>query len=371
MNKVARINEADASPMDTIQPKASWKTRSRELVRVGLLVLLGVAVLIGLGIYLMSGRYESTDNAYVQANKAYISAQVQGRAVEVMARTNQTVKAGDVLFRLDDASYRIALAMAEADVDTTRNDLGSLNASVGEKSAAVGTARANLAFAQKEYDRQKELAARGVVSRVKLDQAEHDLSVARQKVAEAQQDLAATTAKLGKEIGPAVDQNPEVRHAIAVRDQARLDLEHTVVRAPEDSIVASVDVQLGEQVMPEKPVVSLVSKNSLWITANFKETQLTNVHEGQAATISVDIYPGREWHATVGSLSPATGAEFSLIPPQNASGNWVKVVQRVPVRLYLLDYKGDVPLPAGLSAQVKVDTGHRSGLARLIESVFG
>jgi membrane fusion protein (multidrug efflux system) len=368
MNKVARIEEAGASPVETIETKPSWRSRLREIARVGSLVLLGVAVLIGLVIYLLAGRYESTDNAYVQANKSYISAQVSGRAVEIMARTNQKVKAGDVLFRLDDAPYRIALAKAEADVDSMRNDIGSLHASVGEKNAAVGSARANLSFAQKEFDRQKELVARGVVSKVKFDQAEHDLSVARQKLAEAQQDLAATSAKLGRD---SAEENPGMRHAIAVRDQARLDLEHTVVRAPEDAIVASVDVQLGEQVMPEKPVVSLVSRDSLWITANFKETQLTHVHPGQEATITVDIYPGREWHATVGSLSPATGAEFSLIPPQNASGNWVKVVQRLPIRLYLQDYKGDVPLPTGLSAQVKVDTGHRSGFGRLMDSVFG
>jgi membrane fusion protein (multidrug efflux system) len=366
---VARIDEAGAAPVETIQQKPTWRTRLRELARVGSLVLLGVALLVGLVVYLLTGRYESTDNAYVQANKSYISAQVSGRAVEILARTNQKVKAGDVLFRLDDAPYRIALAKAEADVDSMRNDIGSLHASVGEKNAAVGSARANLSFAQKEFDRQKELVARGVVSKVKFDQAEHDLSVARQKLAEAQQDAAATAAKLGRD--SAAEENPEIRHAIAVRDQAQLDLDHTVVRAPEDAIVASVDVQLGERVMPEKPVVSLVSRDSLWITANFKETQLTHVQPGQTATITVDIYPGREWHATVGSLSPATGAEFSLIPPQNASGNWVKVVQRLPIRLYLQDYKGDVPLPAGLSAQVKVDTGHRSGFGRLLDSVFG
>ncbi|MGE0665059.1 MAG: HlyD family secretion protein [Sphingomonadales bacterium] len=369
MNKVARIDEAKSPPVDKVESRPAGRNRLREFARVGSLVVLGVAVLAGLILYLLAGRYESTDNAYVQANKSYLSAQVSGRAVEILARTNQAVKAGDVLFRLDDAPYRIALARAEADVDSMRNDIGAMQASVGEKDAAVGTARANLDYAQKEFDRQKELVARGVVSKVKFDESEHALSVARQKLSEAQQDLAATAAKLGR--AQTADLNPQVRHAIAVRDQARLDLEHTVVRAPEDAIVASVDVQLGEQVMPDKPVVSLVSRNSLWITANFKETQLTHVQPGQTATITVDIYPGREWHATVGSLSPATGAEFSLIPPQNASGNWVKVVQRVPVRLYLEDYEGDVPLPAGLSAQVKVDTHHRSGLAQLIHNFFG
>jgi membrane fusion protein (multidrug efflux system) len=369
MNKLARIHEAEAPPSGARRDRPSWKTRLREMARVGSLVLLGVAVLIGLVIYLLAGRYETTDNAYVQANKSYISAQVSGRAVEIMARTNQIVKAGDVLFRLDDAPYRIALAKAEADVETTRNSVSALNASIAERSAAVGAAKANLSYAQKEFDRQKELVARGVVSKVKFDQADHELSVARQQLAQSQQDLAATRARLGT--GKLGDDNPEVQHAIAVRDQARLDLEHTVVRAPEESIVASVNVQLGEQVTPDKPVVSLVSRHSLWVTANFKETQLTHVQPGQTATITVDIYPGREWHASVGSLSPATGAEFSLIPPQNASGNWVKVVQRVPVRLYLQDYKGDVPLPTGLSAEVKVDTGHRSGLSRLIKSVFG
>ena len=371
MNKVARIDEALATQVGAAGDTASKKNRMRDVVRVGLLVLLGVAVLIGLVFYLLSGRYVTTDNAYVQANKSYISAQVEGRAVEIMAHTNQSVAAGDVLFRIDDSSYRIALAKAEADVEATRNSIGAMRASVGEKSAAVGTARENIAFAQKEYDRQKELVARGVVSKVRFDQADHDLAFARQKLAEAQQDLAQANAMLGGKTSQQVDQSPEVLHAIAVRDQAKLDLEHTVVRAPEDSIVASVDVQLGEQVQPEKAVISLVSKHSLWITANFKETELTHVTPGQAATITVDIYPDREWHAKVGSVSPATGAEFALIPPQNASGNWVKVVQRLPIRLYLDDYKGDVPLASGLSAQVKIDTGHRSGLARLIDSVFG
>lgn len=368
MNKVTSIDGTGAAEVPNRRQSRSLR---RELVRVGSLVVLALLVLAGMIFYLLSGRYVTTDNAFVQANKAYLSAQVEGRAVEVLVRANQSVKAGDVLFRIDDAPYRIALERAEADVAATRYGIDALQASYREKSAALATASENIAFAEKEFQRQQELLGRGVISRVRYDQAEHELTVARQKRNEAQQELAAIAARLGGKSSQDSARSPEVLRAIAAYDQAKLDLSHTVVTAPEDSIVAAVNLQLGEQVQPGKPVISLVSKRSLWITANFKETELTNVTPGQKATITVDIYPDREWHATVGSISPATGAEFSLIPPQNASGNWVKVVQRLPIRLYLDDYTGDPPLPAGLSAYVKIDTGHRSGLQRLFDSVFG
>jgi membrane fusion protein (multidrug efflux system) len=368
MNKIGSFD--DAGSFDT-EGKVQRRFNGRELARKGLLVLLAVGLLTGLVIYLMSGRYVGTDNAFIQADKSFLSAQVAGRAEEISASTNKSVAAGEVLFRLDDAPYRIALAKAEAEVAATRNGIGALQASYLEKKAALSTADEDIAFARKEFERQKELVARGVVSQVRFDQAEHALNVALQKRDEARQDLAAVTAQLGGTPSGDVGRNPEVLRAIAARDQAQLDLEHTVVRAPEDSIVASVDVQRGEHIEPGKPVISLVSKRSIWVTANFKETELTHVKAGQRATVSVDLYPGRKWHGTVGSISPATGAEFALIPPQNASGNWVKVVQRLPVRIYLDDYTGDPALPAGLSAHVEIDTEHESGFARLIHRIFG
>ncbi|MBI1181230.1 MAG: HlyD family efflux transporter periplasmic adaptor subunit [Alphaproteobacteria bacterium] len=369
MNKLARFERPGAFEAGDEQKASRFSVR--ELVRKGLLVVLVLGLIAGLVIYLLSGRYVSTDNAFVQANKSFLSAQVEGRAVEIDAQTNQRVKAGEVLFRIDDAQYRIAVAKAKAQVEATRNEISALQASYREKQAALGTTGENIAYAKKEFDRQKELVARGVVSKVRFDQAEHDLNVANQKRDEARQDLASIDARLNGNPGQDVDKNPEVMAAVAAYEQAKLDLEHTVVRAPEDGIVASVNLQLGEHVEPGKPVVSLVATRSLWVTANFKETELTHVHAGQKATVSVDLYPDKTWHATVGSISPATGAEFSLIPPQNASGNWVKVVQRLPVRVYLTDYTGDPPLAAGLSAHVEVDTEHSSGLARLLHKIFG
>ena len=348
------------------------RRRRRVVWRWALLLLGPVAVLVGAAyLYLTGGRYVSTDNAYVYLDKIMVSADVGGRVVAVPVRENQLVAAGDLLLRIDPASYRLALEQATAQADQVRSDMAALRISYRQAMANLQGAEEAVAYHQRQFGRQQELRSRGVASDTRAEDAQHALTQARQQQAALRQEVAGIIAQLGGDPDRPIDDMPRYKMAVAQRDRALLDLQRTEVTAPQAGVVSNIKLEPGEHLAPGAPAFSLIPTDEIWVDANFKETDLTFVKPGNAATVTIDTYPGREWSATVVSLSPATGSQFSLLPAQNASGNWVKVVQRIPVRLQLARDPDGPALRAGMSAEVEIDTERRRTLPRVISGAFG
>lgn len=337
--------------------------------RIGrLLLLLGpvVVLIAGSYIYFTGGRYVETDNAYVKADNVTISAQVEGVISAVTVSENQHVEQGAELFRIDDRSYRVALDQASARLAAVASDIAGLKAQYREKLAEIELAQTNQDFAERELQRQARLAKNKLVSDVTLDKARHDLDIARQNLAVARQEKARLLTQLNGNPDIPLEQHPQYAEALAERAEAALNLERTKITAPFAGIASNVP-DLGKYVATGAPVMSVVADNAMWIEANFKETDLTHVQPGQPATITIDTYPDHAWQGTVQSISQATGAEFSILPPQNATGNWVKVVQRIPVRIAVQMNNDDPALRAGMSSIVEIDTGHQRQLPAVIE----
>jgi membrane fusion protein (multidrug efflux system) len=334
-----------------------------------------VVALVASWWYVTGGRYVSTDDAYVQAARTMISTDIAGRVVSVEVHDNQRVAKGQVLFRLDDRPFRIAVEEATAQLASARLQIEALKSTYRQKVADSKGAEETYTYQQREFERQRQLAASGVASRSQFDQTSMALDVARQKLESTRHDIGSILAQLGGNPDVAVDEHPAVQRATAALDRAKLDLSYSVVRAPENGIVTKVEqLQPGNYVTASTPVFSLVS-DRMWVEANFKETELTHMRPGQEATVEIDTYPDAVFKAKVVSMSPGTGLTFSLLPPENATGNWVKVVQRLPVRLALENVPGETPLHAGLSVTVDVDTRHRRPwlvwLDHSVSRVFG
>jgi membrane fusion protein (multidrug efflux system) len=348
--------------------RRSWRQRLRlPLMLAGPIAVAAVAGYF----YVVGGRYVSTDDAYVQAARVSISTNVPGRVVEVDVHDNQAVAKGDVLFRLDDRPYRIAVEEARAELANARLQIEAQKASYRQKLADLRSAQDTLAYHQHEFDRQKRLLSSGVSSQAQYDQAAHAAENARQQVASTQQQIASALASLGGEPDIQADRHPTVQHAQAQLDRANLNLSYTVITAPEDGIVTKVEqLQAGDYINAAAPVFSLVASHDLWVEANFKETDLTHMRPGQTATVDIDTYPDKTFTARVMSVSPSTGSMFSVLPAENATGNWVKVVQRLPVRLEIEDPDPSMPLHAGMSATVEVDTRHQRHVLTAIEAAF-
>lgn len=343
-------------------PIAAARPRNRRLKRLVLLVVVPlIAALVVLVIYLKGGRYVETDNAYVKADKVPVSAEVSGAVKEVLVQENQSVAAGQVLFRLDPASFQVAVAKAEAKLAQARTDLAALKASYREKQGEIALARTRYAFALKEQRRQADLAAKHFISPSRLDDARQTADLDAQQIATLEQDLKRIAETLGGSADLPIERHPAYLAALAELQQARLDQTHAEVRAPLPGVV-SKPPKPGQYVTAGSTALALVASGNLWIEANFTETDLTHVSPGQAVSIHIDTYPDVEWRGVVESLSPATGAEFSVIPAQNATGNWVKIAQRVPLRIRLDTRPGQPQLRAGLSSSVEIDTGHRRRL---------
>ena len=346
----------DAPPVAP-SPARGWRQR----LRLPLMILGPVVVLVAGGwLYLTGGRYESTDDAYVESARVAISANVAGRVSELDVRDNAAVHRGDVLFRLDDAPYRIAVEEAAARLATARLQIATLKADYRRRQADLTSANDTLAYRQREFDRQKRLIASGIASQTQVDVASHALDEAHAQVASAQQQIAAVVASLGGNPDIAPDRHPSVQQAQAALDRARLDLSYTAITAPGDGVVTRVErLQVGSYVKAADPLFALVATGDVWIEANFKEDQLAHMRVGQPAEVRVDSYPDHALAGKVASLSPGTGSQFSALPAENATGNWVKVVQRLPVRIALDPHDAAVALHAGLSADVRVDTGYQ------------
>jgi membrane fusion protein (multidrug efflux system) len=332
----------------------------RQRLRLPLMLAGPILVVIaGSWWYLTSGRYVSTDDAYIQAARTMVSTDISGRVVAIAVQDNQRITEGQVLFQLDDRPFRIAVEEATAMLGSARLQVEALKATYHQKVADAKAAEDTLAYQQREYDRQRQLVASGTASRQAFELVQNAAQVAQQKVLSTQSDIANILAQLGGDPDVAVDQHPTVQRAQAALDKALLNLSYTTVRAHENGVVTKVEqLQVGSYVTASTPVFSMMS-DRIWVEANFKETELTYMHPGQSATVEIDTYPGVVFDAKVVSLAPGTGLSFSLLPPENATGNWVKVVQRLPVRLALESPDPNNLLHAGLSATVEVDTHYR------------
>jgi membrane fusion protein (multidrug efflux system) len=332
------------------EPAAPKKSRLRLILLLSLpLILLAV----GTYFYLTSGRFVSTDNAYVQQDKISVSAEVTGPIVEVRVKENQPVKKGDLLFRIDPRPYQIALEQAQAQIASAQVSVSKLQAENAGTGADIQAAQDNLVIAQRDFGRYAELMRRGFTTRVQYDQSLHNVQEAKQRLSNARNQAQVTAAQLRQ--GPENAQ-PAIAAAMAARDKALLDLKRTEVRAPVDGYVSQTDrLQLGAMAVQGLPMVTVVRSGDTWIEANYKETDLRNMAPGQPAEVKLDAYPSHKLRGHVASIGRGTGSEFSVLPAQNATGNWVKVTQRVPVRIAIDETPGR-PLLAGLSADVTVDT---------------
>ena len=352
---------------------ARRREQRRKLIRWGLIVLGPLAIALVAGtLYLRGGRYVSIDDAYVKADMINVATDVSGMVAEVAVHNNQAVTADQVLFRLDDEPFRFALANAEARLGQVRDDIETMKASYRQKQEDIKGDQIHVEYYDREYQRQADLVSKSFVSRAQYDTARRNFDDARQKLAADRQQLAGIAASLSGNPDIAPEQHPRYLQALAQRDQAARDLRRTVVKAQRPGIVTNVDkLQAGQYLAAGTAAFSLVATDHVWVEANPKETELTHVKPGDVVAIAVDTYPDADWHGTVESLSPASGSEFALLPAQNTSGNWVKVVQRIPIRLRV-DTTADMPtLRAGMSVVATIDTGYRRSIATLLRSLFG
>lgn len=367
----APVNDAGVPAAHAAPPATAKATPGRRLVRRVLFALVPVALVLGGYFYVTGGAVMSTDNAYVQANAVGVSTDVSGTVVAIEVRDNQPVKKGDVLFRLRPDSFQIAVDGARAQLGTVHDQIMTLQASYRLALAQIQQAEADLSFYQTNFKRQQDLATTGAGTRVAYDQAQRDLTAIQQKIAVAKATAATSLAQLGGDADQPVERNPFYRQAKSNLDNAQRDLDDTIVRAPFDGTVTNVDaLQLGSYLKAAQQAFMLVSTTDIWVTASPKETELTYVRPGQQAVVSVDTYPGVEWKGVVDSINPASGSSFSLLPAQNTTGNWVKVVQRIPMRIRLDDTAGKPPLRVGMSVTVDVDTGRPRGLPSFLSGWF-
>ena len=338
------------------------RPRGRSVRRWLMLVVPIVFVAGGVWFYLSGGRYESTENAALQTGMVAISASVSGKVVAVEVRENQRVRAGDVLFRLGSDTPAAAVAEAEAQLAGARSDVGSARADYREALSQVHAAQARAAFARGEAGRQGQLLREGISSQAQYAAAMTEARTAQDAIASARAKADSLLAALAGQVGGPADLQPAVRRAASQLEKARIALADTVVRAPQDGIVTRVhQLQVGSYVTAGRPVFMLTGTR-FWVQANFKESQLRYMRVGQPAEVRVDAFPDHVLKGRVASFSPGTGSSFSILPAENATGNWVKVVQRLPVEIAIDAAPADLPLSAGLSAEVEVDTGHRRRL---------
>lgn len=361
-------NPNDGAPVSTgpnTVASAVPRVRRRWL-RVTLLMLGPILVIVGAWyVYMNTGRYAETDNAYLKADTVIISPEVAGPISRVAVRENARVRTGDVLFEIDDRAYRVAVERAEAQMEAVRAFIAGLQASYQQGLEQLELAHTNAAFAERELAREQSLAERKLGSDAEVDRARHEFDIATQQIPIIEQALAQLRAQLGGDLSLGLDGHAAYRTAKSMLDSAALDFEHTIVRAPFDGVASRVPM-VGRYVSPGGAVMSIVADHDVWVEANYKETELTHVEVGQAVVVHLDTYPDREWRGRVQSISQATGSEFSVIPAQNASGNWVKVAQRIPVRIELNVSRSDPPLRSGMSALVEIDTGFERPAPRFL-----
>jgi membrane fusion protein, multidrug efflux system len=364
---------ADVAPPATRAELAERARKGRKWLRA-VLMLGGIAGVIAASgfFWLHGGRWVSADNAYVRAAKLMVSTDVSGLVASVDVKQGQKVKAGDILFRVDPEQFRIALASAEANLAQTALMLTSQKEDYARLREDVAAQEAQVALAQATYDRAAALVRSEYTSKANYDQAYFGLTSAQRRLQSLQQQAKVALTRLGGDQDVVVTQHPLYLQAKAQADEARRQFDHTIVRAPFDGVVTQVDaLQPGTFLVAQTAVltntgaIGLVSSDQVWIEANLKETDLTHVKPGDPVNISVDTYPGHVFRGHVDTIAPSTGAEFSILPPQNASGNWVKVVQRISVIIRVDRDPASPVLRSGMSVIVDIDTGHEHKLSDL------
>jgi membrane fusion protein (multidrug efflux system) len=351
------------------EPRRRLMAGMRRYRRVLLLVVLPLAaVLAGLVFYLNGGRYVTTDDAYIGAQKVLITPDISGKIEKIVVKEGQRVNEGDVLFDIDPVPFRLAVEQAKAALDQAHATYDNLAANIKIYDQMGSLLQQAVDLKQRDVDRKSTLAKSSFGSQLDLDNASNALVIARAEAAFVQQQISgAKTQLLGNPDLP-IEQFPPYYQAKAALAQAERNLDHTVMRAPMAGVATQVDqIQLGRFVMAAAPVFSVIDTSKPWVDANLKESDFTYVAVGQHVDVDIDAFPDHVFKATIGSLSPGTGAQFAILPPQNATGNFVKVVQRVPVRIYFDGNDKYVQkLKAGMSAYTTIDTGHRRSLAALL-----
>ncbi|HTV30121.1 MAG TPA: HlyD family secretion protein [Xanthobacteraceae bacterium] len=383
-----RIDRRDAPPRDAppIAPAARNKPRGAiaalaerwsgsdhtQRIRWSMFALLPIAAAVGAYWYVTGGQVMSTDDAYVDADKVGVSTDVSGIVQDVDVRDNQHVAAGEILYRLDPRQFQIALDNAKANLAQTALTIDAMKQDYKRMLSDAAAEQAQVDLDQTNYNRESTLIRSGTVSQALFDQAQYTLFDDKNKLKSLQQQAATQLARLDGNADIETTQHPQYLQAEAQVDEARRQLDHTVVRAPFAGVVTNVpSIAPGRYLAASVTAFYLVAADHAWVEAEPKETQMTYVRPGQPVTVTVDTYPHVEWHGTVQSISPAGAQEFQLLPAQNTSGNWVKVVQRIPLRVRIDTSAGNMPpLRSGMSAEIGVDTGHARGLPHFLTALF-
>jgi membrane fusion protein (multidrug efflux system) len=358
----------EAPPGKEAAPRQTLRGALRARLRLILLVIVPlIAALAGLALYLTGGRYISTDNAYVGAQKVLITPDISGRVSRVLVHEGQHVAAGDALFEIDPVPFRLAVTQAQSKLEGVRTDFANLKSNYESLTRLIELSKKNIELKQHDVDRKSALLATRTTSAADVDTATATLVTAQLQGQLAVQQRSGVLNQLQGNPDLAIADFPPFRLAQAALDQAQRDLDHTLVKAPIDGTATQVDnIQLGRFAPAGTPVFSIIDDRAPWVDANPKETDVTWLRVGQKVDVAVDSFPDRPFHGTVASVSPGTGAQFAILPPQNASGNWVKVVQRVPVRITFDPGQDLSLLRAGMSVTVDIDTGRQHSLATLL-----
>ncbi len=356
------------APVDSPAAHRRSPPSRRQWARWALFALVPIAMIAGASWYVTGGQVMSTDDAYVEADKVGISTDVSGIVQDVDVRDNQHVIAGEVLYRLDPRQFQIALDNAKANLAETALSIDAMKQDYKRMLSDVAAEQAQVALGQVTFDRQNNLLASGTASQAMFDQAHYTLLNDKSKLESLRQQAATQLARLGGNADIETTQHPQYLQAKAQLDEAQRELDHAVVKAPFAGIVTNVpSIAPGKYLAASVTAFYLVATDHAWVEAEPKETQLTYVRAGQSVAVTVDTYPDVTWHGTVESISPAAAQEFQLLPAQNTSGNWVKVVQRIPLRVRVdTSEAGLPPLRAGMSVEIDVNTGHARGLPHFL-----
>src|SRR3954454_18993497 len=348
--------EAAPPPVVMARPRPS-----KGRLRLVLLVVIPLMALVTGGyFYLASGRYISTDNAYIGAQKVLITPDISGKISNILVNEGQRVNAGDALLEIDPEPFRINVTQAEARLAGVRTDFANLKTNYASMTRRIALARETVDLKQRDLDRKNTLVANRAGSQADLDNSMNALVAAKTQVEQLEQQTEAIRNQLLGNENLAIEKYPPYAQAAAALDQAKRDLDHAVLRAPIAGMATQVaSIQLGRYVTAVTPVFSLIDDTKPWVDANPKETDITHLRVGQPVSISVETFPGRKFHGVVAAVSPGTGAQFAILPPQNASGNWVKVVQRVPIRIEFAPGEDVRDLRSGMSVNVDIDTGRK------------
>jgi membrane fusion protein, multidrug efflux system len=355
------------------EPEKASQSPPRRRVRWALFALLPLALITGGYWYVTGGQVMSTDDAYVQAETVGISTDVSGIVQGINVANNQPVDTGQVLYRLDPRQFQIALDNAKANLAQTALTIDAMKQDYTRMLSDAAAQQAQVELDQATYDRYAALVPSGATTKASYDQARFTLELDKNKLKSLRQQAAVQLARLDGNPEIPVTQHPQYLQAKAQVDEAQRQLDHTVVKAPFAGIVTNVpSIAPGKYLAASMTAFYLVDTNHVWVDATPKETELTYVRPGQPVTVTVDTYPDAEWHGIVESISPAAAQQFSLLPAQNTSGNWVKVVQRITMRVRIdTNDKNLPPLRAGMSLEVSVDTGHARGLPHFLAALFG